>query len=687
MTNSNKPNLVPVSASQFFMRATRAVVRAGMAGALALSLAACGSSATSSTTSTSTSAGDAAQVNGEGSIEVVEDDAKSDGTNVNIAEFSIDPSGLFSKRDLDASYSKDKATIVTLADGGSSVSGDGASVDGSTVSITAAGTYVLSGSLSDGRVVVSAKDDDKVQIVLEGAHVTSSTGTALYVKNADKVFLTLAEGSNNAIGSTGAATTEDDHTLDGAIFASDDLTINGTGSLVVTSSAGHGIVGKDELTLVSGAIEVTASGTAIQGKDCVAVKDGTYTLKAGTDGIHAEHDSNGAKGFIYVAGGTFTIESGKDGLDASNDVMVDGGSFEVSAGDDGLHSEYDLAINKGMVRVTKSYEGLEGSTVSINGGDVDVTASDDGINATGVPSSTNADDTSGATSQNGMQNGQTQDGMMGGPTGGAAPIARDDAMGGTAQGNERGQAPDGGVPDGGMPGMRDGDMPPAEVGGQGQMPMDDNGQGLQGNDAKGQMPMGGNGDGAGNRFMGGGDFENDSTARVTIAGGKLTVTSGGDGIDSNGALEITGGETYVNGPTSDGDGPLDYAGEATVTGGTIIAVGSVGMAEGFGSASTQGSMTVSASGNAGDLVELKDSSGKTLASFTPNKSYGCIIASAPGVTQGGTYALAHGGETTEVTLDSIAYSNVQSFGGKGGFHQGDGGMRGQNVQNGQGTMV
>ena len=212
----------------------------------------------------------------------------------------------------------------------------------------------------------------------------------------------------------------------------------------------------------------------------------------------------------------------------------------------------------------------------------------------------------------------------------------------------------------------------------------------QGGSGQGQIPMGGNGngDGAGNRFMGGGGFENDPTARVSITGGKLVISSCGDGIDSNGALQISGGETYVNGPTSDGDGPLDYAGEATISGGTIIAVGSAGMAEGFGTASTQGSMTVSTAGNAGDLIELKDSSGKVLASFTPSKGYACIIASAPGVTQGGTYTLVHGSGSTEVTLDSMVYTNVQSFGGMGGFHMGgNGGRRDQATQGAQGAQA
>jgi hypothetical protein len=640
-----------VRMTQFFGQATRRIIVAGISGALAFSLAACGSPQTAST-GTTTEQTSEAKANGADSATVATDDAdkgtSEDGaseTEVDIASFSIDASDLFSARDLDASYDETSATKVTLSDSGSKVEGDGASVDGSTVTITAEGTYVLAGTLSDGRVVVDVDDSAKVQLVLDGAQITSSTGTALYVRNADKVFVTLADGSKNALAATGAATEEDDHTLDGALFSSDDLTINGGGELSVSSTSGHGVVGKDEVTLVSGNLKIEAAKSGIQAKDSVAVKDGSYTITAGTDGVHAEHETNGAKGFVYVAGGTFDLEVQKDGIDASNDVLIDGGTFNISAEDDGIHSEYDLTINDGTIRIDKSYESLEGATVTVTGGDIDVAANDDGINATGVPSSTNSDDVP-TTNENGSSS--------------------DDANGAGAKATGDEQATDDmQAPDGQMP--TDGQMPEG-----GQMP----GGGRRGGRMSGFGE--GNADGATNmRMGGGGDFENDPTASVTISGGKLVITSGGDSIDSNGSLTISGGETYVNGPTSDGDGALDYTGEATVTGGTIIALGSSGMALGFGSDSTQGSMLLSAEGSEGDLVELKDASGKVLASYTALKNYSCVVISAPGIVQGGTYTLTYGSNSKEVTLDALTFSDVTGGMMGGGMR---GGMMGRNDQ-------
>lgn len=623
MTNFNDCDSILTHAARFFRQAARRLVVAGVSGALVFSLAACASSASSSTEQTGEEVATEQVSTGQTSAS---DDAAaanmSDGFVANVAE-------LFSNRDLDSSYDEKDACKISLADKGSTVDGSGASVDGSTVTITAEGTYVVLGTLSEGRIVVDVDDSSKVQLVLDGANITSSTGTALYVRNADKVFVTLADGSSNSLSATGEATEEDEHTLDGALYSCDDLTINGGGSLDVASGAGHGIVGKDELTLVSGTINVDAAKSAIQAKDSVAVKDGTYTLKAGTDGIHVEHESNTQKGFAYVAGGTFSIECGRDGIDASNDILIDGGSLNITAGDDGIHSEYDLVINGGTIRIPQSYEALEGATVTVEGGDIEAVASDDGINATGVPSSTNTDD-------------QAQEGQM--------PQMSD--------GME--------TPDGEMPQMPDGEMP--------QMP--ENGQMPDGKmPEEGNMPTPpgfgeGSGDGFGNKRMGGGGgvFENDDTASVTISGGKLVITSGGDGLDSNGSLTISGGETYVNGPTSDGDGILDFGGTGTITGGTILALGSAGMAQGFDSSSSQGSMLVSASGSQGDLIELKDASGNVLASYTALKDYQCVIVSAPGVVEGGTYTLTFGSNSKEVTLDSSSYSDVTgTMGGMGGM--------------------
>ena len=534
---------------------------------------------------------------------------------------TIDVSGAFSDRDLDGSYDESKATRIALLDGGTTVTGNGATVSGNTVTITAAGTYLISGTLSEGQIKAEANEADKVQLVLSGATVTSANSAALHVAKADKVFLTLADGSENTLATSGAYAASDDSAIDGAIFSRSDLTVNGGGSLAVSSAEGNGIVCKDDVVLASGTATVTAAKHAIQANDSVRIAGGSYTLRAGTDGIHAKNDENSKLGYIYVAGGSLDITAESDGFDANYVLRVDGGTITVSAGDDGLHAESDLTINGGNITVTKSNEGLEGARVTIAGGTQDVAASDDGVNASGDP-----DDSDSSSDTD------------------------DDSSKNNAPGSDRPGTAGGGQ-------MTGGQEPPAQD------------QGGQGNGAPPQEGKGGMAAGA------------DESAYLLITGGTLMVKADGDGLDSNGALEVSGGEVYVNGPTSDGDSAIDYGdgSTATITGGTVVALGSTGMAEGFGNSSTQGSMLVSANGNTGDTVTLSDSSGKVLCSYVAQKSFACVLVSAPGVEQGKSYTLKVGSNSIDVTLDGITYSNVSGGMGRpagpsaGGSPTGSGG--------------
>lgn len=493
-------------------------------------------------------------------------------------------------RDLEGAWEEDGATKVSLSDDGCAVDGAGAVADGTTVTITAGGTYVLSGQISAGQVVVNA-DGEKVQLVLDGASVTSSDSAAILVRAAKKVWLTLADGTQNKLATSGSFAEDDEFSIDGAVWCKSDLTINGTGALEVSCAEGHGIVCKDELALVSGDVEVEAARHAVQAQDAACVVAGTWSLTAGTDGIHCGDDDDAEKGSVLIVGGTVSIDAASDGVDAANVLEVDGGEVTVSAGDDGLHSERALQVDGGTVTVTKSYEGLEGSTVTVNGGVIDVTSSDDGVNAAGDPT---GDSSAEATD-----------------TGASGPEA-------------------------------DGEQPEAAANG-GQAPT---GDGQAPADAGGQAPVAGGG------------MDYDSTAQVTINGGKLTIQAGGDGIDSNGDLTVTGGETYVFGPTSDGDGSLDFAGTGTVTGGVVMCAGSSGMAQNFGDASTQGSMLVSVSGQVGDAIQLADEDGNVLASCEARTSYSCVLVSAPGIESGKSYTLTCGGTSSEITLDGLIYSDV-----------------------------
>ena len=158
-------------------------------------------------------------------------------------------------------------------------------------------------------------------------------------------------------------------------------------------------------------------------------------------------------------------------------------------------------------------------------------------------------------------------------------------------------------------------------------------------------------------------FAVDNNAYIKISGGKLIVNADGDGVDSNGNLYVSGGETYVSGPTNNGNGALDYNGEAQITGGTFIAAGASGMAQNFGSSSTQGSIMINTQSGSGGEIILKDSSGNVIASYTPDKSYNSVVVSCPGIKKDSTYTLTANGTDTTVEMTDIIYGSSDGMGG------------------------
>ena len=238
---------------------------------------------------------------------------------------------MFTERDLAGTYEESGAVYVTLSDDGITGETAGVAINGQTMTITAEGTYIFSGTLSEGQIVVDA-DNAKVQIVFDNVDITCASSAAVYVKSAEKVFVTLAEGSQNTLRNTDEYVAIDDNNIDAVIFAKSDLTLNGTGSLTIVSAEGHGIVSKDDLKITGGTYDITAAGHALSGKDSVRIADGTFILTAEKDGIHAENADDEEKGYIYIADGDFAITSDGDGMDASNIVQIEDGTFDITAG-------------------------------------------------------------------------------------------------------------------------------------------------------------------------------------------------------------------------------------------------------------------------------------------------------------------------------------------------------------------
>lgn len=503
-------------------------------------------------------------------------ETSSGSTSTDSSAQGIDVSNMFSDRDKEIGYDEENSTVIKLSDDSTTCDSDAVQISGNTVTIIDEGTYILSGTLTDGMVIVDAEDTDKVQLVLDGVDITSAESAAIYVREADKVFITTASDSQNTLTNGGTYTAIDDNNIDAAIFSKSDLTLNGAGSLTITAKAGHGVVSKDDLVLTSGTYQIDAASHGLSGKD----------------GIHAENADDTSLGFVYLADGTFDITSDGDGISAGNWLQADGGVYTVKAGGGSENvQKSDGEWQFGPGQQTESTDTTEEDTVSMKA----IKAAGELILKGGKYSLDSADDTIHSNANVTISDGEFT--------------------------------------------------------------------------------------------LASGDDGIHADSATTISGGTIDITESYEGIEGL-SIDITGGETYVSGPTNDGNSALDYNGTGTVTGGIFIAAGSSGMAENFGDSSTQGVMMVTVNSQAaGSAVSLSDSSGNELVSWTPEKEYTSVIISCPEITTGQEYTLTTGSDTTQITMDSIVYGSGSGMGGNpgNGGGPGNGGDMGQKPDDGNGT--
>ena len=614
-----------------------------------------------------------------GNIDSLETETDTEEIEVQSITGTFSSTDMFTERDLAGTYEESGAVYVTLSDDGITGETAGVAINGQTMTITAEGTYIFSGTLSEGQIVVDA-DNAKVQIVFDNVDITCASSAAVYVKSAEKVFVTLAEGSQNTLRNTDEYVAIDDNNIDAVIFAKSDLTLNGTGSLTIVSAEGHGIVSKDDLKITGGTYDITAAGHALSGKDSVRIADGTFILTAEKDGIHAENADDEEKGYIYIADGDFTITSDGDGMDASNIVQIEDGTFDITAGGGAANSLKTHESDMPGGGMSQNIERPDGESMPQMGEKPDEESMSqmgekpdeesmpqmgekpDGEN---MPQDTTTDEsgtsTKGIKAGGGMYlNGGTYqidsaddsihsnanitiaDGTYTLATGDDG-VHADDALtvnGGTITVTESYEGLEGltvTINDGTI------DITARDDGINTAGGTDQSGFGTFGDHFKGM------------------DSADDETEETTdnemwmeLNGGYIHILAGGDGVDSNGDLTINGGEIYIDGPSDNGNSAIDYGdrSSAYVNGGTLVAIGSSGMAEVMSDSSKQKVLMVKLGEQmeAGNVV-LTDSEGNVIVSYTALKTYDCVIISTAEVESGATYTLTTSGTTTEVTAE------------------------------------
>ncbi|MGW2283864.1 carbohydrate-binding domain-containing protein [Streptomyces phaeochromogenes] len=517
--------------------------------------------------------------------------------------------------DSDAEWDESDAVGIQLKGDSASVDGEGATAKGAAVTITRGGTYRISGTLADGQIVVNAPDQD-VKLVLDGAKISHSSGAAIDVTEADEAVVILADGSENTLGD--ADSYADDVEANAALHSAADLTVTGDGKLTVRGNGNDGIASTDGLVMASGTIVVDAVDDGIRGKDYLIVEGGSVTVTAGGDGLKADNSEDKDSGYVAVGGGTVKVTAKGDGVDAATDLVATGGTLTVESGGGSGTQPSDDASTKGLKAGVINV--LEGGTVAVNASD-DAVHSDGAVHVNGAKvTAASGDDGVHAEGDLTVDKGTLKvtsavEGIEGADisvNGGTVDIRSSDdginAAGGTSS--------------------------------------SDGGGG------------GGGGGGFGGGPGGGGGGESVGDYKLTVSGGTLVVDSEGDGLDSNGTAEITGGTVVVNGPQQGGNGALDVNGDFGISGGVLLAAGSAGMAVAPATDSEQGwlSATLDSSVPAGTTLHVVDSDGKVVATYVTSKSIQNVVYSSSAVKSGEEYEIYSGGTKSGTGTGGLAAS-------------------------------
>lgn len=602
---------------------------------------------------------------------------------------SEDSAYTYSDYELDDSFDRQSAASITLSGSTAQSNGSGVSINNATVTISKEGCYLINGELEDGQIIVDAGDSDKVQLVLDNASIHCSTGSAILVRNADNVKVTLAADSENEL-SDGTEYQTDDDNPDAALFSKDDLVINGSGSLTVQGNYKHGIAGNDDLVITGGRLTVNSLSHALRGKDSVAILDGTFVLTSQKDGIQASNTEDSTKGWVQIDGGNFTIQSSGDGIQAETNLSIYDGSFTITSGggavngadhtenrgggfgrpggnrpdsangqtspempsqpaeggqtpsempsqpaegeqsSSGNESDYSelifdpddfddtstddsdttvstkgikagnaLLIQQGTFVIDSADDAIHSNySVTIDGGSFQLSSGDDGIHAEAYLN-INGGTTTIAESYEGLEAAQIH--ISGGTT---QVFSSDDGL--NATGGSSFELVDG------LLVLKD----------------------ISSSDTE-------------QTFCGrGGMFEVEDNCDITISGGNLTVTtSNGDGIDSNGSLNVSGGTVLVFGSSSGGEGALDYTGSSSISGGTLVALGSSGMAQSMEPDDSHATLMVTWDEvqPAGTRLTLCTQQGEILCSLQSTNSFQTAVIGTDSLSAGQEVSLYTGG--------------------------------------------
>ena len=564
------------------------------------------------------------------------------------------------------------------------IEGQGAEVSNNKVTITKAGTYSVSGKVEDGQIIVDAGKEDKVYLILNGADINCSNSAPIYVKNAKKAIISLAEGTENNITDGETYVFEDELSNDpnAAIFSKDDMTIIGSGKLTVNANYNNGIASNDDLKIQSGNIIVNAKNNGIKGKDCINVTDGNITINSKGDGMKADNTTDDSKGYIYIEGGKINITSGQDGIQAETELLVADGDITIKTGGgsenstkanqslgqgpDGMIKGEKPTMPDGMnkgERPTMPYGQAQGERPEMppdirqpsnnqdtnsNSNTSTNTSTDESTSMKALKATTNiiidggtfnidSEDDSIHSNANAIINGGTFEIASGDD--GIHSDTQLDINGGTINISKSYEGIESTTIN-----INDGSIHVVAS--------DDGINAAGGNDISTETGMAGHD-----------KFSSSGNGLINITGGYVYVDASGDGIDANGNIKMAGGTVLVNGPTNDGNGSLDYDGTFDISGGILVAAGSSGMAQMPSDSSSQKILNLNlTSQEANTVVNVKSSDGKNILTYAPLKNYSSVIVSTPDIKDNTKYTVSVGKTAKGEAKDGL-YSDGNYSGG------------------------